>query len=386
MKPKSNVRKLQPTRPRASSKSRSKARHSPIKLNLALQGGGAHGAFTWGVLDRLLEEDDLAIQGISGTSAGAMNGAVLVAGFARGGRAGAKAALEAFWADVSMAGMMMLPSMGVPAGLLQESFNLENSPLYAAFNYLTQTFSPYQLNPLNLNPLKEILMQHVDVDALRKPHGMQLFVTATAVRSGHARVFHCKELSVDALLASACIPTLFQAVEIDGEPYWDGGYMGNPVIYPLIYNTDVSDVLLVQINPLFREDTPRTAYEIVNRLNEISFNSSLISEMRAINFVSKLMHEHRLDPQKYRDVRMHMVAATFDIKQMDASSKMNPRWDFFLFLKEQGRERAEAWLKAHKKDIGHRASLNVQDDFLDAHKRLKNAATDSKDSQKRKRI
>ncbi len=333
-------------------------------LNLALQGGGAHGAFTWGVLDRLLEEQDIEIQGISGTSAGAMNGAVLISGYASGGREGARAALTAFWRDVSMAGMMLLPSLGSPLGLFNQSYNGENTPAYAAFDYLTRTFSPYQLNPLNLNPLKDILLRHVDEDALKSDHGLELFVAATAVRTGQPRIFNCHEMSVDALLASACIPSVFQAVEIDGEAYWDGGYMGNPVIWPLIYSTDTSDVLLVQINPLYRDDVPKTAYEIMNRLNEISFNSSLIAEMRAINFVSKLVHENRLDKEKYRDVRMHMVAADFDIKQMDASSKMNPRWDFFLFLFERGRERMDTWLKAHKAAIGRNASIDIREEFL----------------------
>lgn len=341
----------------------------PKLLNLALQGGGAHGAFTWGVLDRLLEDRDIEIQGISGTSAGAMNGAVLISGYAKGGRDGARAALAAFWRDVSLAGMMLLPSLGAPTDFFRTSYNGENLPVYAAFDFLTRTFSPYQLNPLNINPLKEILLRHVDEAALKSEHGLELFAAATSVRTGQARIFNCGEMSVDALLASACIPTLFQAVEIDGEAYWDGGYMGNPVIWPLIYSTEVSDVLLVQINPLFREDVPRTGYEIMNRLNEISFNSSLIAEMRAINFVSRLVHENKLDKKKYRDVRLHMIAADFDIKQMDASSKMNPRWDFFLFMFERGRERAEAWLRDHKAAIGHKATIDIREQFLGRKRR-----------------
>jgi NTE family protein len=334
------------------------------KINLALQGGGAHGAYTWGVLDRLLEEPDVEINGISGTSAGAMNAAVLACGYTKGGNQAARDALERFWRDVSGASLSLMTGASSPMAILGGGYNLRHSPAYNAMEFLTSTFSPYELNPFNINPLRTILEQHVDVDALRDSK-IPLFVAATAVRTGQPRVFHCDEVTPDSLLASACLPAIFQAVEIDGEPYWDGGYMGNPVIWPLIYNTDVSDVLLVQINPLFRPETPKTAYDIANRLNEITFNSSLIAEMRAIQFVSKLVQENRLDPDKYRDVRMHAVLAGDALKDLDASSKMNASWDFLLFLRDKGRAQMDTWLTMHKQKIGVTGTIDIQKTFLD---------------------
>lgn len=333
------------------------------KLNLALQGGGSHGAYTWGILDRLMDEEDIDVVGISGTSAGAMNAAIFANGFTKGGRAGAKTALEAFWRDVSLAGMAGLPFQQSPMALMSGSYNFKDSLGYSAFDALTRTFSPYELNPLNVNPLKMILDMHLDLDALKNSK-IELFVSATSVHTGRERVFHCHEVTPEALLASACMPFLFQAVEIDGEPYWDGGYMGNPSIWPLIYHTPVSDVLLVQINPITRLETPKTAYAITNRLNEITFNSSLIAEMRAINFVSKLVHENRLDKNKYRDVRMHVVAAGEVLKDLDSSSKMNPRWDFLTYMRDHGRNQMDKWLAAHKSKIGHKGTVDIQEAFL----------------------
>ena len=335
------------------------------KLNLALQGGGAHGAYTWGVLDRLLEDDDIYIEGISGASAGAMNAAIFATGHTKGGRQGARDALAAFWQDVSqvssMAALQFPPTL---QDLMSGNYNLRHSLAYGAFDALTHAVSPYDLNPLNINPLRMILERHVDTESLAQAK-IKLFIAATSVRSGRARVFHCHEVTPDTLLASACIPSLFQAVIIDDEPYWDGGYMGNPVIWPLIYNTDVSDVMLVQINPVFSPELPKTAYDINNRINEITFNSSLLAEMRAINFVSKLVRENKLDPDKYRDVRMHMLSADDVLKDLDASSKVNARWDFFLYLRDHGRAQMDAWLRTHKDRIGEESTINIQKTFLE---------------------
>lgn len=346
-----------------------KAENGPHKLNLALQGGGTHGAFTWGVIDRLLEEKDIELHAVSGTSAGAMNGAVLATGYTKGGREGAKQALFDFWQDVSFT-TMASSAIFQPSALdaMSGGYNLKWSPGYNAFDLLSRIFSPYQLNPLNLNPLRDILERHVDLKTMERSK-IHLFVAATSVESGRARVFHCHDMSIDALLASACIPFLFQAVQIGEESYWDGGYVGNPVIWPLIYHTHVSDIMLIQINPLNRAEVPKTAYDIINRLNEITFNSSLIAEMRAINFVTKLVHDNKLDPDKYRDVRMHMVASGLDIKNLDASSKMNPRWDFFLYLRDRGREQADGWLKEYKGHLGKHASLNIEETFLGTSRR-----------------
>lgn len=353
-------------------KARGKAR---IPLNLALQGGGAHGAFTWGVLDRILDDPDIELRGISGTSAGAMNGAILCSGYMKGGAKGAQEALRTFWQRISEVGGF---------GASFEQYNLDQFPLFNAVDMMTRVFSPYQLNPLNINPLRRVLEDMIDLDAMQACDYMHLFVTATAVRSGRPRVFHTHEINVDALLASACIPFIFQAVEIDGEPYWDGGYMGNPVIWPLLYNTDVSDVMLIQINPLHRDDVPKTANDIVNRMNEITFNSSLIAEMRAINFVSRLIRDKRLDPKIYKDVRLHMIDSTDLFHDLNASSKMNTHWDFFQELHQRGWHKADTWLARHKKQIGVEGTVNIPETFLHVPRGAKKPAKQTKKTQQKR--
>src|SRR6185437_7658175 len=251
---------------------------SPVLIDLALQGGGSHGAFTWGVLDRLLEEPWLEIAGISGTSAGAMNAAVLADGWAAGGAKGAREALEQYWRSVSRAAAFS-PMQRSPLDRLMGRWSLDNSPAYIFTDLMSRLLSPYDLNPLGFNPLREILNESIDFERLgRAP--TKLFVTATRVRTGRGRIFRNAEINADVLLASACLPTMFRAVEIDGEPYWDGGYAGNPTITPLIRESDSIDTILVQINPRERVETPRSASEILNRLNEISFNSPLMKELR----------------------------------------------------------------------------------------------------------
>lgn len=340
---------------KAVKKTSTKAQHSGLGLDIALQGGGAHGAFTWGVLDRLLEEEDIEIRGISGTSAGAMNAAVLVDGYHKGGRAQAKQQLYKFWHAVSMAS-------GGGASVGQPVAGMEWLSGFNPMDMMTRVFSPYEYNPLNYDPLRTVLEGVLATHNLN--NGIKLFVTATNVETGEARVFKGDEITVDVLMASACLPFISQAVEIDGVPYWDGGYMGNPAIWPLIYGTKCHDVLLVQINPLKRPGTPKTATEIINRVNEISFNSSLISEMRAINFVRKLIKQGTLDSEEYADIRMHRVLPPADFSEMNASSKMNTGWDFFQLLHSVGRKQMEAWLKLNKKHIGKESSLDIEEHFL----------------------
>lgn len=333
------------------------------RINLALQGGGSHGTYTWGVLDRLLEEENLRIDGVSGTSAGAMNAAVMCNGYAVNSRQGAKDALAAFWRAISDAATLS-PLQKTPIGTWLTGWNLDYSPAYYYMDMLSRVFSPYELNPMNLNPLRTLLDAMVDTAALNGATGIKLFVAATHVESGHARVFHGHEITTDVLLASACIPFLFQAVNIEGEDYWDGGYMGNPVIWPLIYHTDCRDVLLVQINPLHREGTPRTAMEIINRMNEITFNSSLIAEMRAIEFVQRQLKEGNLNPERYRHMNIHLVYSPEEMKDLNASSKMNAGWDFFRHLHGIGYAAADRWLKTHWSDIGVRCTLDIREKFL----------------------
>ncbi len=334
-----------------------------LELNLALQGGGAHGAFTWGALDRLLEEEDIAIKGISGTSAGAMNAAVLIAGYNEAGRLGARERLREFWKEISD----VAASIG-PLGQSASTDALSEIPGFdwlAALNpadMLTRVFSPYEFNPLNFNPLRNVLERVLDVKKLHA--GIDLFVTATNVETGEARIFRDGEITIDVLLASACLPFLYQAIELDGVPYWDGGYMGNPSIWPLIYRTKCPDVLLVQINPIKRSGTPKHALDIINRVNEISFNSSLIAEMRAINFVAKLVKSGKLNAEEYSEMFMHRVMPPIDMREMTAASKMNASWGFFTLLFSVGRTQMDEWLKHNKKYIGKRGTLDIEEHFL----------------------
>ena len=272
----------QPRRPSSAAGTTSAA------IDLALQGGGSHGAFTWGALERLLEDETLSLDGISGSSAGALNAAVLATGYADGGRAGARDALRAFWLDVASCGGGCFGGVPVPPTVALGAwpmpglagFNLDANPMYAWFNQFVRSFSPYQFNPYDLNLLRELTQRHVREPAMQKGP-LALFVTATAVRTGQPRIFSGTELTIDALMASACLPQLFRSVMIDGEPYWDGGYSGNPALWPLIYNTEPLDILLVKINPLVRPELPDTPTEIADRVNEITFNAGLVSEMRA---------------------------------------------------------------------------------------------------------
>ncbi len=343
-------------------------RASRHPIDLALQGGGSHGAFTWGVLDRLLEDETLDIAALSGTSAGALNAAVLASGWADGGRIGARQALAAFWADVGTSpgcfGSFGTPGgwPGAVAGL--GSFNLDHQPSYAWFNQFVRLFSPYQFNPLGNNPLRALLNEHVDPAALRDGP-LQVFVTATAVRTGQPRIFDRHDLSIDALLASACLPQIFKAVEIDGQPYWDGGYSGNPSLWPLIYSTDALDVVLVRINPLARPGTPDTPDEISDRVNEISFNAGLLGELRAIAFVQKLIHEGRVESGAYKKLRLHMVADDEGLAPLHPSSKLNTDLRFLQQLHALGHAAADRWLHAHRVDVGVRDSLDIRRVFLE---------------------
>lgn len=332
-------------------------------INFALQGGGSHGAYSWGVLERFLEEDDLEIEAISGTSAGAMNAAVMVNGYAKGGRQGAIELLEKFWRRISDSAAFS-PFAKSPPERLLTGWNMDSSPVYYWLDMMSRVFSPYELNPLNVNPLKHILEDLLEMDLYLDKAAIKLFVTATHVTSGQAHVFSNKEITSDVLLASSCIPLMFQAVPVNGEYYWDGGYMGNPAIWPIIYHSRSEDVVLVQINPIHNQQVPRSAAEIINRLNEITFNASLIAEMRAIDFVSRLIQREKISHDQYKDMRMHLVYSPEAMKGLNASSKMNADWDFFQYLRGIGRDAADAWLKENKKLIGVKSSFNIRDKFL----------------------
>jgi len=330
----------------------------PMAVDLALQGGGSHGAFTWGVLDALLEDGTLDFGGVSGTSAGAMNAAVLAVGLAEGGREGARSALRAFWHDIGSCRGAFAPAAGALSG-----FNLDSNPVYGWVSAWAQMWSPYQFNPGNVNPLRDVLVRHVRVPAL-KASPLKVFVTATTVRTGAPKVFSGDELSIEALLASACLPQLFQAVEIDGEAYWDGGFVGNPALWPLIYETASLDLLLVQIDPLVREGTPRTMVEITDRLNEITFNANLVAEMRAIAFVQKLIAKDHIDTRHYKDLRLHRIADDVALAPLDASSKYNNDAELLDRLFHIGRRAAQEWLLHHRSAVGRHSSFDVESVFL----------------------
>jgi NTE family protein len=342
-----------------------------VKLDLALQGGGSHGAFTWGVLDRLLQEPRVQLAGLSGTSAGALNAAVLATGYASGGAEGARTALRAFWLDVATQsscfgawpGAAPGATFGAPIAPNLAAFNLDANPFYAWGQAFLRSFSPYQFNPSGTNPLQAVVQRHVDAQALRKGP-LALFVTATSVTTGQARVFDRQDISVDALLASACLPQIFRAVQIDGQPYWDGGYSGNPALWPLIYNTPALDVMLVKINPLVRPGTPDTAAEIADRVNEITFNAGLVSEMRAIAFVQRLLQEKRVSAGAYKNLRLHMVAGDDTLAPLHASSKLNTERAFLEGLFALGHAAADSWLLANGQHLGRRATLDPRTTFL----------------------
>ncbi len=334
------------------------------QINLALQGGGALGAYTWGVLDCLLEEKEIEIEGISGTSAGAVNAAVLAIGYEKGGRDGAKEKLEELWRGISELGKYS-PINQTIFERMAFGWNLENNFSYRYFDVMSRLFSPYELNPFNFNALKGLLDQVIDFEQLRKNTKIKLFISATTVRTGRARVFNTQDISMEVLLASTCLPYLFQAAEINGDYFWDGGYTGNPSLWPLIYGCHSHDLMLIQINPIVRNSLPKTAYEIRDRINEISFNNSLISEIRAINFVSKLIQKKSVASNRYKDLHLHMIESSEEIEQhLNASSKLNANWDFFLYLKNMGRAAADNWLKHNLECVGVRSSLDIEQVFF----------------------
>lgn len=354
----------------------------PQVINLALQGGGSHGAFTWGVLDALLEDGRIDFDGVSGTSAGAMNAVAMAHGFAQAAgksatqmRESARSSLKALWDGVIEMGALQTSfaaAQRVPFDILFGGWTaLAGSPSPgqlisdAVTNMWTNAISPYQSNPLDINPLENFLERHIDFARLPSCKVMKVFVVATKVTTGKAEVFYGKRLTAKAVMASACLPTVFQAVEIEGEHYWDGGYSGNPAIHPLIYQCQSRDVVLVQINPIRRKELPTTAADILDRLNEITFNSALIAEMRAIDFVKRLLSEGKLDPARYKDVLMHRIDGGAALDSFPASSKSQTDAQLIYKLHELGRTCARHWLTAKSTHLGVSSSINIASDYLD---------------------
>lgn len=358
-----STRKAPARRPAARS-----ARSNPVSkstdgikhINLALQGGGAHGAFGWGVMDKFLEDGRIEIEGLSGTSAGSMNAVVYAYGKLKGND-GAREALHNFWKAISDAGQRFAaPRMPWDTGHNQ-------NPMQDMMKSMMSVFSPYQLNPMNYNPLREVLEQQVDFEALERSQGTKLFLCATNVRTGKVKIFNTPEVTADVVLASACLPQVFQAVEIDGEHYWDGGYMGNPVLYPLFYHTKSRDVVILHINPIERPGPPTSAADIANRLNEITFNSSLIKELRAVYFVQKLLDDGWIKDEfrdKLKYVLIHSVRADNAMSDLSSASKMSSDWKFLTMLRDRGRALATQWLEHNFDHLGVRSTVDLKREFL----------------------
>ena len=334
------------------------------KVGIALQGGGAHGAFTWGVLDRLLEADYIVADAMCGTSAGAVNAVVCAYGLHVGGPAKAKEMLETLWRRVAQAGSFFQPST---YDKLFSGGDIHNSPGYIWFNNMTQYMSPYNFNPLNYNPLRDILTDLIDFKELHMYSKKKLFICATNVKTNRAKIFSNKDITVDSVLASACLPQLFQAVQIDGEYYWDGGYMGNPPIFPLITNTNLHDIVLIKINSINIGSVPTSARDIADRVNEISFNSSLINEMKLIHYRNELLRNGILktDDKANREIFVHTISGYDALSQLSYSSKMNTSREFLLTLKERGRQTASKWLETDYKQVGIKSTFDVEEHFFD---------------------
>lgn len=346
-------------------------RRKPVLVDLALQGGGSHGAFTWGVLDRLLEDERIEFDAISGASAGAMNAVVLADGLARGGRRGAREALRSFWSRVSNAtgrGPLAAPLAPDALALLFGHGWLAASPWSAMLEWVGRSFAAPQFNPLNLNPLRDVLAAEVDFERLRAYRGVRVVVGATQVRTGRLREFAHEELSADVVMASACLPLLFHAVEIEGEAYWDGGYLGNPSLLPLVAHSATHDLVLVQINPSWRAGVPRLANEIADRLDEITFNGSLVKELRTLALIRRLLREDGADPARHRAplfeqiaaLRLHRIEAGEELARLGAGNRLDAGWTQLSRLHRLGREAAQAWIEQGFAHLGRRSTLPLE--------------------------
>lgn len=333
------------------------------KIHLALQGGGSHGAFTWGILDKILEDGRLDIEGICATSAGSLNASVFAYGRLKGGNEGARTALHDFWLSVSKAGGSDFNDNSTPFDTMLRYCKL------SMFDNLSHIISPYQFNPYNYNKLKDILNDQVDFTELKNCPNTSLFISATSVRTGKIRVFSTPELSTDVIMASSCLPYMFQAVKIGDEHYWDGGYSGNPAIFPLFYHSDTRDVLVLHINPMTRNKLPTNANEIMNRINEITFNCSLLHEFRAVAFVNKILEEGWIKDEyrsNLKEILVHSIRADLALHDFDVSSKFDTHWHFLNHLKDLGRIEAANWLKENFDSVGKKSTVDLHKEFLDS--------------------
>ncbi|THB71176.1 MAG: patatin-like phospholipase family protein [Gammaproteobacteria bacterium] len=337
-------------------------------INLALQGGGAHGAFGWGVLDKLLEDGRVDIEGVCGTSAGSMNAVVYAYGKMRGGVDRAREDLERFWKQISQFGNKLSPVQKMPWEAFSDNANMDNSLMFNVFESFIRVMSPYQFNPFNFHPLKVILQDSIDFEELHACKCSKLFISATNVRTGKVKVFINEEITMDVVLASACLPFLFQAIEINGENYWDGGYMGNPALFPLFYHTDSRDVVVVHINPIERNELPKKPNEIFNRVNEITFNSSLLKELRAIAFVNKMLDQGWIKDEfkdRLKHMLVHSIRADKAMCDLSVASKFATDWKFLKKLRDRGRKVAQLWLDENYASLNKESTVDLYCEFLD---------------------
>jgi len=337
------------------------------KVSIAMQGGGAHGAFAWGVMDRLLEEDDIYVEGVSGTSAGGMNSAAVIDGLIHGGNAGARAKLDNYWRGMAEMSKKISPYQLNPIDKMNQYYNLDRSPGPLIMNFIGKFFSPYQLNPTNYNPFEDYIRDFFDFQAVRENKERRIFLGATHVKTGRVKIFSNDQFCADALMASACLPFMYQAVKVDGEYYWDGGFIANPAIFPLMYNCDATDIILIQLTRTHCSEIPKTPDEITDRLKEITYNGCLVREMRAIHYITKLIDDGIIKDPSVRRTNMHLIKNEDAFKGLKLSSALNTDWDFLQMLKETGRSTADQWLKAHKDKIGekqHSLDASIFDNFV----------------------
>ena len=324
-------------------------------INLALQGGGSHGAFTWGVLDRLLQDERLGFEGISGASSGAINAAVMACGFAKDGREGARNALKNFWEVLSSQNLFF------PAALT--SFGEPDHPFLDTYLALTRIFAPGQLNPLDMNPLRELVTESIEFEYLRNNCPIKLFIAATQVRTGKLKIFENRDMSIDTLLASACLPSIHHPVKINGESYWDGGIAGNPPVFPLIFNCSHTDIMIVVIHPLEIADTPTTVEEIRERTVDLGFNTAFLREMRAIAFCKNMIAGDWLASgklhNKMKQSHIHLIRDQALASQYTSRSRYNTLPSFINLLYNEGHAAADVWLESNFGMIGKQSSVDL---------------------------
>jgi NTE family protein len=321
------------------------------KIAIGMQGGGAHGAFTWGVLDYILEDGRLDIEGASGTSAGGMNCLALCQGMAEGGKEGARKSLYRYWKILSEKSkkMGMVPT---PMDKFKGGYGISTNPLFTLMGMISKNMSPYEWNPKNQNMLADLVKELFNFKTIAAFEELKVFLCATNVRTSKLKIFSGNEITPEAVLASACLPVLFQAVNIEGEDYWDGGFIGNPAIFPLIYNCKTPDIVVLLLTPQYRHNTPKTLDEIHWRMTELSLINTLAREMRAIDFVTKLIDQGIADKTKIKKINMHLIEDPLVFADLDHTSALNSDWDFFQFLFEKGRETAEKWMAKNYDKIG----------------------------------